>query len=432
MPPGHRRVLTLAVPVMLSNVSTAFIGVVDTAVVGRLADAAYIGGVAVGSLVFTFVFWGFGFLRMGTTGLTAQAAGADDAEETAAVLLRALLVSFAAGSLVILAQWPVREAAFALVEGSETVESLARRYFDVRVWAAPVTLANYALLGWFIGLGRTGTGLALQLVLNLTNIGLDALFVLGLGLDVVGVAAGTLLAEILAMAVGLALALRTLPLWRCPPGLVFVASRLRRLMTVSTDIMIRTLALVFVFVWFTSKGAGQGDTILAANTVLMHFVSTSAYFLDGLAFAAEALVGRALGAGNRQDLLAAVRVTTFWSALIAVATSGVLFFLGGPLIDLLTADGASRTLAREFLPWAAAAPLLGTWAFQLDGVFIGATRTSDMRNAMLAATGIFLLAWWLLTPFGNHGLWAAFWIHYLARIGGLAHFYPRLVASVPA
>jgi MATE family multidrug resistance protein len=235
-----------------------------------------------------------------------------------------------------------------------------------------------------------------------------------------------------AVALGLLLASRALPLWRCPLARVFVAARLRRLLRVSADIMVRTLALVFVFVWFTSKSAGQGDIALAANTVLMHFVSTSAYFLDGLAFAAESLVGRALGSGSRRNLQSAVRITTLWSVGVALATSGILFALGGPLIDLLTIDASARALAREFLPWAAAAPLLGSWAFQLDGIFIGATRTREMRNAMLAATGVFLVAWWLLTPFGNHGLWAAFWIHYIARIAGLAVFYSRLVVSVPA
>jgi MATE family multidrug resistance protein len=429
----HRTVLTLAVPVMISNVSTALIGVVDTAAVGRIPDAAYIGAVALGSLVFTLVFWAFGFLRMGTTGLTAQALGSGDRTEIVAVLLRALLVAFAVGGALILLQWPIREIAFALVEGSGAVEGLARRYFDIRIWAAPVTLANYALLGWFIGLGRTGTGLVLQLVLNLTNIALDALFVLGFGMDVRGVATGTLLAETVAVGAGLWLVVRHLGGIRDLrlSKKILAPDRLRRTLGVSADIMIRTLALVFVFVWFVSRGARQGDTILAANTILMHFVSTSAYFLDGLAFAAEALAGRAVGAAHRRGLRAAARITTQWSVGTSAAIALVLFAAGPALIDVLTVDAASRDAARGFLPWAAAAPLLGVWAFQLDGIFIGATRTTDMRNAMLAATGVFLAAWWLLSPYGNHGLWAAFYVHYLARIGSLFCYYPRLVRSVP-
>ena len=429
----HRTILAIAVPVMISNVSTALIGVVDTGVVGRIPGAAYIGGVALGSLVFTFVFWAFGFLRMGTTGLTAQALGSGDKDEIVAVLLRAMLVALAAGGLLILLQWPIREIAFVLVEGSDAVEALARRYFDIRIWAAPVTLANYALLGWFIGLGRTGTGLVLQLVLNLTNIALDALFVLGFGMDVRGVATGTLLAETVAVGAGLWLVVRHLGGIRDLrlSKKILAPDRLRRTLGVSADIMIRTLALVFVFVWFVSRGARQGDTILAANTILMHFVSTSAYFLDGLAFAAEALAGRAVGAAHRRGLRAAARITTQWSVGTSAAIALVLFAAGPALIDVLTVDAASRDAARGFLPWAAAAPLLGVWAFQLDGIFIGATRTTDMRNAMLAATGVFLAAWWLLSPYGNHGLWAAFYVHYLARIGSLFCYYPRLVRSVP-
>jgi MATE family multidrug resistance protein len=429
----HRTVLAIAVPVMISNVSTALIGVVDTGVVGRIPGPAYIGAVALGSLVFTFVFWAFGFLRMGTTGLTAQALGAGETDGLAAVLLRALLVAFAVGGALILFQWPIRETAFALVQGSDTVESLARRYFDIRIWAAPATLANYALLGWFIGLGRTGTGLVLQLVLNMTNIVLDVLFVLGFGMDARGVATGTLLAEIVAMGAGLLLAARHLGgFGRLRPSKEILApERLRRTLGVSGDIMVRTLALISVFVWFTSQGARQGDTILAANTILLHFVSMSAYFLDGLAFAAEALVGRAVGSAHRQGLRAAARITTLWSVMTSVAIVLVLVAAGPALIDVLTVDAASRETARSFLPWAVAAPLLGVWAFQLDGIFIGATRTRDMRNAMLAATTVFLAAWWLLTPWGNHGLWAAFQVHYLARIGSLAAYYPRLVRSVP-
>ena len=429
----HRTVLAIAVPVMISNVSTALIGLVDTGVVGRLPGPAYIGAVALGSLVFTFVFWAFGFLRMGTTGLTAQALGAGDTDGLAAVLLRALLVAFAVGGTLILLQWPIREIAFALVQGSDTVESLARRYFDIRIWAAPATLANYALLGWFIGLGRTGTGLVLQLVLNLTNIALDVLFVLGFGMDARGVATGTLLAEIVALGAGLLLAARHLGGFGGlrPSREILAPGRLRPTLIVSADIMVRTLALIFVFVWFTSQGARQGDTILAANTILLHFVSTSAYFLDGLAFAAEALVGRAAGAAHRRGLRAAARITTLWSAMTAVAIVLVLVAAGPTLIDILTVDAASRETARSFLPWAVAAPLLGVWAFQLDGIFIGVTRTADMRNAMLAATAVFLAAWWLLTPYGNHGLWAAFHVHYLARIGSLLVYYPRLVRSVP-
>lgn len=433
-PLTHRSIFAIAVPVMISNVTTPLLGVVDTGVVGRIPDPAYIGAVALGALVFTFVFWAFSFLRMGTTGLTAQAHGARDADELRAVLVRALLIAAAAGLVIIVLQRPIREASFAFLDGSERVESLARSYFDIRVWAAPVTLANYALLGWFIGLGRTDLGLVLQLLLNVTNIVLDALFVLGFGWDVRGVALGTLVAEMVAASVGLAIAWRET---RRLGGTASVArlldaARLKRMLAVNVDIMVRTLALLSVFVWFNAESARQGDVILAANAVLLQFISVAAFFLDGLAFATETLVGRAVGAAHRAGLVAASRMTTAWAAGIAGVISVVLAVAGPALIDLLTVDPGARLAAREYLPWAAAAPLLGVWAFQLDGIFIGATRTEDMRNAMLVSLGIFLAAWWLLRGHGNHGLWAAFYVHYFARFGSLAYCYPRLVRSVPA
>jgi MATE family multidrug resistance protein len=428
----HRTVLAIALPVVLSNVSTPLIGVVDTAVMGRLPDPAYIGAVAVGSLIFTFVFWAFGFLRMGTTGLTAQALGADNSDEVISSLGRALLIAGAVGAALILLQWPIRIIAFFLLEGTDRVETLARSYYDIRIWAAPATLANYALLGWFIGIGRTDIGLVLQLILNIANIALDALFVLVLGWDVRGVAAGTVLAECLAASVGLALA------WRHARKLhgrwnyasLLSSERLKRTLVVNRDIMIRSLALIFVFVWFVAQGAGFGDVTLAANAVLMQFIAVSAYFLDGLAFAAESLVGRAVGAGSRPNLVAAMRITTVWAVMLAIGAC-VIIALGGPsIIDLLTIDATTRAVAREYLPWAAIAPFLGVWAFQLDGFFIGATRTSQMRSAMLVSLLIFLCVWWLLTPYQNHGLWAALHAHYLARIGTLYYFFPTFVRSV--
>ncbi len=432
-PITHREVLTIALPVMVSNVSTPLIGIVDTAVVGQIPNPAYIGAVAVGALVFSFVFWAFGFLRMATTGLTAQALGAGDKNEMVACLGRALLVAAVAGVAVIVLQWPIRSAVFYFLSGSEEVEALARSYFDIRVWAAPATFANYALLGWFIGLGRTDIGLVLQLILNISNMVLDALFVLGFDWGVRGVALGTLLAEFLAAIIGLLIAFRHLRGMggRWVRELLFDTTRLKRTVAVNGDIMLRSLALVSIFVWFMSEGAKQGDVILAANAILLHFISVGAFFLDGLAFAAEALVGRALGAAQRVGLKAAAIMTTVWAAGVAFLLSILFAILGTIVIDVLTVDNGVRESARTFLPWVVGAPLIGVWAFQLDGIFIGATRTADMRNAMLITLAIFLAAWWMLLPFNNHGLWAALYVHYVARIGTLVYFYPRLVRSIP-
>jgi MATE family multidrug resistance protein len=419
---------------MISNVSTPLIGVVDTAVVGQIPDPAYIGAAAIGALIFTFVFWGFGFLRMGTTGLTAQALGRRDAQEVATILGRSLLIAFAAGGALILLQWPIRESAFAAVHASARVEGLGRGYFDIRIWAAPATLANYALLGWFIGLGRTDIGLILQLILNITNMALDVLFVLGFGWDVRGVASGTLIAEVCAAVIGIGIAVRHMRGMGSHWSLrrVLAPAQLKRTIAVNRDIMIRSLALIAAFLWFASQGARQGDVILAANSILLQFISVAAFFLDGLAFATEALVGRAIGAAHRAGLAAAVKMTTAWAAGTAVMISAVFLLCGPWFIDFLTVDAAARAAAHTYLPWAAGAPLLGVWAFQLDGVFIGAAQTADMRNAMLISLAIFLVAWWLLRPLGNHGLWAAFYVQYLARTATLLRCYPKLVRAVPA
>ena len=433
-PVTHRAILSIAVPIMIASVSTPLLGVVDTGVMGQIPDPAYIGAVALGALIFNFVFWGFGFLRMGTTGLTAQALGAADVVEIRASLGRAVLIAFAVGAGLIALQWPIRELAFALIEGSPQLEALARDYYDLRIWAAPATLSNYALLGWFIGVGRARVALGLQLVLNLTNIVLDAFLVLGLDMGVQGVALGTVVAEVFAAVVGLAIAARHLR------GLgghwdfarLAAPDRIRRTIAVNRDIMIRSAALISVFAWFMAQGARQGDTILAANAVLMHFIAVAAFFLDGLAFAAEALVGRAVGSANRERFTAAARMTTWWAAGVALLASLSFALLGTVFVDTLTVDPAVRATARTYLPWAAASPLVGVWCFQLDGIFIGATRTAQMRNAMLMSLAIFLVAWWVLAPFGNHGLWASLYVHYAARTATLFYCLPALVRSVPA
>ncbi|RIA47397.1 MATE family multidrug resistance protein [Dichotomicrobium thermohalophilum] len=419
--------LAIAGPMIFSNVTTPLIGAVDTAVIGQLGAAHLIGAVAVGATIFTFFYWAFGFLRMGTTGLTAQASGAERNREVLATLYRALLVAGTAGVAIIMLQWPIAEAAFALMGASPDVDEAARTYFAIRIWSAPAALANYALVGWFIGLGRAGMAFRLQLLLNLTNIALDALFVLAFGWGVAGVAAGTLIAETGAALVGLAVALRAsaglqIRLWR-----VFNAAKLRRMIAVNGDIMIRTLSLLFAFSFFTAQGARAGDLILAANAILMHFLSVSAYFLDGIAYATEALTGKAIGARNLARFHDAVRLSSIWAAGLSLAV-GAVFWLGGDtVIDAMTVNEAVRSLARDYLVWAALAPVIGVACFQLDGIFIGATRTRDMRNMMLVSLAVYLLAWAALTPpFGNHGLWAALMVLFITRALTLAIRLPAL------
>ena len=347
----HRAVLTLAGPAMLANLSGPLIGVVDTAVVGQIPDPAHIGAVAIGSLIFTFVFWAFGFLRMGTTGLTAQAIGAGDETEVAASLGRALLIAGGIGVAIVVLQWPIREIAFALLGASDEVEELARGYFDIRVWAAPASLATYALFGWLIGLGRTGLALVMAVVLNVTNIVLDVVLALQLGWGVQGVATGAMSAEVAAAAVGGVLAWRQLrargaiaPLARLLDG-----AKLKRMFAINFDIMVRTLAFIAIFVWFTATGATFGDATLAANALLMTCASVIVAYLDGIAFATEALVGRAIGAAHRAGLLAAARLSTYWAVGLALVSSAAFYALGGPIIDALTIDPA-RTSGRPRVP----------------------------------------------------------------------------------
>jgi len=366
---------------------------------------------------------------MGTTGLVAQAHGAGDGGEVAAVLQRGLLIAGAAGLVLIAAQGPLIWAAFRLAPASAEVEALTRAYLDIRIWGAPATIAAYALTGWLIALERTRAVLALQLLMNGLNIGLDIWFVLGLGWGVEGVAAATLIAEMAGLGFGL---------WLCRAGLrraggrILDALRLKRMAAVNGDIMIRSVLLQGAFTTFLFMSAGQGDVVLAANQVLMQFLTLMAYLLDGFAFTAETLVGQAVGARTPGKLHRAVRVSSGWAAGGAVVLA-LGFALGGPfIIDALTTSPEVRATARVFLPWAALSPLLGVASFQLDGIFIGATRTADLRNAMIVSVAGYALAVWALWPWGNHGLWAAMSLLFVLRAVTLGALYPRLVAEVRA
>ncbi len=425
----HRALLAIALPVMLSNLSTPIIGVVDTAAVGRLPEAYHIGAVAVGALIFDFVFWAFGFLRMGTSGFTAQAEGAGNDQELRDILVRALTFGLAFGAGLIVLQPLIASVAFALVEGTPEVEREARAYFDIRIWSAPASLANYAFFGFFIGLGRARTVLVFVLLVNGANAALDAFFVLGLGMAADGVALGTLIAEYGGSLGAIWLVAREFK----PRGGRFQLSalrqtaRMKRMMSVNFDILIRSVLLVFAFSWFTAQSAGAGDTVLAANAVLFNLFMLVGYFLDGFAFAAETYVGQSIGARRREIFWQAVRLSTLWALLIAILVSVLFFAFGGLGIDALTTNEDVRRIARIYLPWAAIAPIIGFWCFQLDGIFIGATQTRDMRNMMLLVIPVYLIAWYaLVAGFDNHGRWAALMVLFVARAATLAARLPAL------
>lgn len=428
----HGRVLKIALPIVLSNVTVPILGAVDTGVVGQMGAAAPIGAVGIGAVVLSSIYWIFGFLRMGTTGLAAQARGAGDQPETGALLMRGLLLALAAGLAFILLQAVVIWAAFALAPASAEVEILARKYLELRIWGAPATIALYAVTGWLIAMERTRGVFVLQIWMNGLNILLDLWFVLGLGWGVEGVAAATLIAEWTGLALGLYLCRDAFGgnQWRDWPR-VFDRARLRRMMQVNADIMVRSVLLTGSFTAFLFISSGVGDVNLAANQILLQFLSVTAFGLDGFAFAAEALVGTAVGARSRAQLRRAAVVAAQWS-LGGALLLGLGFALAGPaVIDVMTTAPAVREAGRIYLAWAVAAPLLSVASYMFDGIYIGATWTRDMRNAMVQSVAAYSVALAVLVPlFGNHGLWAALMVLNLARGVTLGLRYPRLEAQI--
>ncbi len=431
----HARVWALSWPIILSNMTVPLVGAVDTAVVGHLPDPVYIGAVAVGAIIFNFLYWGFGFLRMGTTGFVAQALGAGDLEELRSAFARALLLAAALGVGIILLQAPIGTIALWAFEASDRVEGLAASYYSIRVWSAPAALANYAILGLLIGTQNTRAALALQLLLNLTNVALDLIFVFGLGLDVKGVAAATFISEWTAAAAGLYVVSRQLKglgaTGRLSTARVLDSSRLSAMMQVNANIFIRTLGVIFAFFYFTSVSARMGDVTLAANAVLIHFLHFMAYGLDGFAYAAEALAGNAYGRRNLGAFRSAVKASVILALIVSLGYCIVYSLAGTVIINALTGIDAVREHAIAFLPWAIASPMVGVWSYLLDGIFIGTTRTVEMRNGMIISVLAYLAAIWLLLPaWGNQGLWSALFIFLVARALTLGAWYPRIERSL--
>lgn len=437
----NARMWRLSGPIILANSSTPLLGAVDTAVMGHLPDPRYLGAIAIGSLIFSFLYWGLGFLRMGTTGLTAQAFGAwraaaDEihARGIGAVFARASLLAFALAAAVLLLQWPIGVIALPLFGAEDAVESLARDYYRIRIWSAPAALMNFVVLGWLLGTQRAGTALVVQVALNVLNAGLDVLFVVGFGWGVRGVAAGTLIAEYAAATLGVLLVARILRRRMglrlgalAAPDLLFHMPALRRLLAVNLDIFIRTVCLLAAFAVFTATGAQFGTTILAANAVLMNFMMFMSYGLDGFAFAAEALAGAAKGGRDLVAFRRIVAVTSLWAVVAAGIYALVYGIFGAHIVALLTDIAAVRETAGAYLPWAVALPLVAVWSFQLDGIFIGLTRTREMRNSMILSLVLFLGCLALTRDmFGNHGLWGAFTLFMGLRALTLGRYYPRL------
>lgn len=422
---GSRQVFAIAGPAMVANLTTPLIGVVSTTAIGRLDDAALLGGVAIASVIFDCLFWLFGFLRMSTLAFTAQSLGAGDAREPTAILARGFIVAGLIGAALIALQLPLAAVLFDLMGGSEGVTQAAKTYFEIRIWSSPFALANYVILGWLIGQARANSALLLQVVINLVNMAATILLVLVYDTGIAGAASAALLSE----AVGFALGVIVCRYFAdggfaVPYATLLDREELLRMLAVNSDILIRTAALIAVFLFFTAKGAQAGDVMLAANSVLNNFLLVSAFFLDGLANAAQQLCGRTLGARDAKGFADSTRLVLLWGLGFAIVVA-VLFALFGPaLIDFMTASEDVRRTARDFLPFVVLAPLPGVFAFGFDGIYIGATWAREMRNLMLASLAIFLGTWWALQSFGNAGLWSALMASYVSRGGLQAARYP--------
>lgn len=427
-PLTHKSVLALVWPVILAQAATALTGVVDTAAMGKFGDKVDLAAVAIAAVSFSFIYWGFGFLRMSTTGLTAQAIGRKDTSEARAVLIRALGLGGALGLLLLLLGPVLKAAAFGVFQAEEDVEFLAKAYFDARIWGAPALLMGYGITGWLLGTGRTRELLIFQIIMNGVNAGLDFYFVAELNLGPAGIGAGTAIAEWTALGFGLWIvrgAFRDLPpLWE--------HERLIALFTSNRDIMIRTFALLTSFAWFVNAGARIGTAELAGNEVLLQFITVAAFVLDGFAFVAEKEAGEAVGAQNEARLKRAVMITTQLAFAFGAAISLLFFVGGGSIIRTFIEDEEARTAALTFLPFCALVPIIGVAPFQLDGIFIGATRGRALRTAGVLATIGYIVTDIALKPYGNYGVWIAFLAMYIWRAAMLGLFWPGLVSSVRA
>jgi MATE family multidrug resistance protein len=424
---NHRRMLVIALPMTLSHVTTPLLGLVDATVIGRLGEAHLLGAVALGAVIFDFLFWSFGSLRMATAGLTAQATGAGDEREVDRALARALAVAVIVGLLIIVLQWPIAAIAFRLAGASEAVTGALSTYFAVRIWSAPFTLANYVILGSTLGRGRTDLGLLLQVAINVANIVLTLAFVMGLGLGVAGAALGTLLAEVAGVILGFVV-LRRLGSnpFRVSRTEIADRSAMLRTLAVNRDIMIRTIALVLAFAIFSAQGARSGDVTLAANAVLYNMFLIGGYFLDGFATAAETLCGQALGARDERGFRRAVALSLVWSHGFGLLLAVAFFAGGGWFIDFVTTNPDVRQHARDYLIFAALTPLVGAAAFAYDGIYIGATWTRAMRDLMLLAFALYATTLLIAGALGNTGLWIAFLVFLSVRGLGQALLCPRL------
>jgi MATE family multidrug resistance protein len=425
----NRRILNIAIPNIISNITVPLLGIVDLALVGHLESKVFIGAIALGSMIFNFIYWGFSFLRMGTAGFAAQSYGKKDFQESFYILYRALFVGFIGAIFLLIIQKPIDLLSFFIINGSDEVEFFARQYFYIRIWAAPATIALYSISGWYIGMQNAKIPMIIAITVNLLNVGFNVLFIKVFGMKSDGVALGTVLAQYLGLIVGLIFLLKNSK--KLKQYLIFneilQVNALKKFFNVNKDIFIRTISLVFALSFFTAKSAKYGDTLLAVNTLLLQFFMIYAHVVDGFAFAGEALAGKYFGARDKTNLIKASKLLFYWGLLMAGIFTIAYYFGDNVLLKILTDNTEVIQNIQAYLFWIYLIPVVTFGAFIWDGIFIGVTASASMRNAMLISTFlVFIPSYFILHHFFyNHGLWAAFMIFMLARLITLSIFAPK-------
>ena len=423
----NKQIYRLALPNIISNFSIPLLGAVDTALMGRLESEHYLGAVGIGGVIFSFIYWGFGFLRMATTGLTAQAFGENDTPECGRLLLRATSIGIMGSLFLFIFQWQLADMSFHLINTSPEVEHLARAYFHIRIYAAPATLCLHALHGVFLGLQNAHYPMLLTIVVNLINIVLNLVFVQVLGMKVEGVALATVIAQYVGLLLAILLFFRRyrsiLTGWNFRE--VLLLPKLKRFLSISGDIFIRTCLLVFSHAYFTAKSAALSDTVLAINTILLQYINLLSYAIDGFAFAAESMIGKYKGAQDLQNLKQTTGLIFLWAFLFGGVILLILVCFGERLLYVFTDQGALIEQAKIYLIWVIVAPVINVAAYIWDGIFLGATASSALRNSVIVSTLLYLGALYLLTPFGNHGLWGALTLLLIARGVSLTALAPK-------
>jgi MATE family multidrug resistance protein len=429
----HKKIFTIALPMMLSNISVPLLGLVDTAVIGHLPESYYLAGVAVGSMVVTLLFWMLVFLRMSTTGLVAQAYGANDFQQVLRLLLQSILIALVLASLLLLLQTPLSSLFFHFIDGSEQVLLYGKQYFDIRIWSAPAALLNMVVLGWLLGMQNAKVPMFLLIISNAVNIALSLLFVVGFEWGVAGVAWASLLADYIALICGLLVIMKMIqPFYNVGDFMKLLKQllnlhSLRAFIALNRDIFIRTLCVQVTYAFMTMQGVKLGDDVVSANSVLMHFLLLISFSMDGLAYAAEALVGKNMGHRCLSKLKDAVHVTLFWAFIFSLMQSLLFYFYGQWIINQITSINSIQVEANSYLPWLILIPLTSMLGFVFDGVFIGMTRAKEMRNSMIISLClVYFPVWFVFSAQGNHALWIAMNAFMAARGVTLLWIYLQL------